>query len=570
MNQRSPFAVLLRHFFSGLFRLESAVDEDSYKAWLIQILTLVITACWYVPVNLHGRYVELHRLRVPERYLLTYASDCLSALLLMMLLVALLTVVQWTALFPSRRDHLVLTPLPITRLQFFSAKLGALLLFVTVSIVSMALIAGVALPGIASGELESRPLLLRMGVFAISALLTCYFTFLGLLSVQGVLIAILPAVWFERISFAVQVVFLVALLCAFPLWPYFPAAHLIATTSPWLAWCPPAWYWGMAEKLLGATSPFVQRLSHRGQLALLVALATATVTYLASYLQHGRHALESSGRESAASARWSWLDFPAIVSRLFRLPQARASCDFTLRTLTRTRPQKLVFLLISGIGVALVVESSIYMALHQRAVVRGPGASWTGNAVIAAPLTLSFFAMLGLRRAFRLPEEPAANWLFRLLEDPASRQPQLAAVSLSFLLLTAIPALLLCAPLQFRMFGVSALAVLLAQAGLMYTLSVYLLWQWRSIPFTVAQNPSRRPFIQSVVVHLIEMSLYSVIASGWIHAGLRNPKWFAILAIVLAGVLAVLRNLRKSHDHAPLEFDEPVPQVIEQLHLLTD
>lgn len=78
----------------------------------------------------------------------------------------------------------------------------------------------------------------------------------------------------------------------------------------------------------------------------------------------------------------------------------------------------------------------------------------------------------------------------------------------------------------------------------------------------VAPNPSRRPFIQSVVVHLIELSVYSVIGSEMIYAGLRKPVWFA--------VLVVLHNLRKSHDQAPLEFAEPTPEVIEQLHLLPD
>jgi len=119
---RSPFAELLRYFFSALFRLESTPDEDSYKVWMVQILALLVTASWYVPVNLHRRYVELHRLGDAARYRLAYSSDCLNAMLLMTLLIALLTLIEWTELFPSRQDHLVLTPLPVDRLHFFGGS----------------------------------------------------------------------------------------------------------------------------------------------------------------------------------------------------------------------------------------------------------------------------------------------------------------------------------------------------------------------------------------------------------------------------------------------------------------
>ncbi len=554
---RSPFTELLRYFFGGLFRLESSADEDSYKVWMIQILALLITASWYIPVNLHRRYVELHASLNPEAYRLAYSSDCLNALVLMTLLVALVTVIEWTELFPSRQDHLVLTPLPITRLHFFAAKLAALMLFVTLVIGSMALIAGIALPGIASGVLETRPIAWRMIAFFLASLGTCYFTFWGLLAVQGCLMAVLPVRWFERASFALQLILLVALLCALPLYPYFPAAHLIATHSAWLAWLPPAWYWSWAERMLGAQDG---ALSRRAELGLVTVLLTASLTYLISYLQYTRYALESSGRGPAKV-----VDLAAAVARLFELPQSRGTCEFTLRTLARCRRQKLVFMLVFGIGVALVVESSTYMALHPRQMARA-----LESAIIAAPLTLSFFAMLGLRRAFRLPEELRANWLFQLHENPITRESQLDTVLKCFLLLGALPMWMICAPLQFVQFGPRAILVLTAQSALMYTMARYLLWDWRAIPFTVAQNPGRRHFIQSLVVHIIELVAYSFVASEWILKGLRQPIWFALLAGLMLGSLLVLRNLRKGNGHAPLEFAERVPEVVEALHLVAD
>jgi hypothetical protein len=104
----------------------------------------------------------------------------------------------------------------------------------------------------------------------------------------------------------------------------------------------------------------------------------------------------------------------------------------------------------------------------------------------------------------------------------------------------------------------------------MFTLAQYLLWDWRAIPFTLAQNPGRRHFLQSVVVHIVELVAYSFISSEWILAGLRKPIWFAVLAALLAGTLLVLRNLRKSNGHAALEFAERVPEAVEALRLVAD
>ena len=559
---RTPFAELLRYFFASLFRIEAAADDDSYKVWMIQILALLVTAAWYVPVNLFRRYVELHGARDPAAYRLAYASDQLNALLLMTIVIALLTVIEWSELFPSRQDHLVLTPLPIARAQFFGAKLAALTLFFTLAIGSISFITGVALPGIASGAMETRPTGFRMLVFTGEALGACYFMFWGLLAVQGTLMAVLPVRWFQRASFAFQMTLLVALLCALPLYPYFPASQLIETRSAWLEWLPAAWFWGWGERAMGAAD--WQTLSSRAGWGLGWAVATASLAYLVSYAQYSRHSMESAGR-----GRARLIDAGSIAGSWFGTTAGRATCEFTLWTLARCRKQKMVFLLIAGAGVALIVESSMYMSLHP--IHNAARAARTMQAtVIAAPLTLSFFAMVGLRRAFRLAEEPRANWLFQFLETTGDRDAQVRAVLVCFLLVGALPFWAICAPLQVLTFGAQSIEVLAAQGLLMFTLARYLLWDWRAIPFALEQNAGRRHFIHSAVVHIVELSVYSFMASGWIQTGLRTPIWFAVLGGLCLGTLLVLRNLRKSHANAPLEFAERVPEAVETLRLVAD
>jgi hypothetical protein len=123
---------------------------------------------------------------------------------------------------------------------------------------------------------------MRVLALLAAALGSCYFTFLLLLAIQGALLALLPRRWFSAVSFAVQVTLLVALLCAFPLFPYFPAAHLIATHSPWLERLPPAWFWGLAQWMIGDGNA---SLAWRAGIGLACAGALAAAGYLVSYMQ---------------------------------------------------------------------------------------------------------------------------------------------------------------------------------------------------------------------------------------------------------------------------------------------
>jgi hypothetical protein len=563
---RPPFAELTRFFFLGLFNPESTAGEDSFSTWLVQVLAVLIAASWFLPVQLFRRYVELHALPEALPYQLGYSSDCLSMLVFMTLLMGVVTVLEWPSLFPSRRDNLVLTPLPVTRSQLFGAKLAALILFVTLFVAALTLLSSAALPAIASGRWEARPLGLRAAALLVAAIGSCYFIFLALLAVQGVLMAILPVRWFEPASFAVQVMLLIAILCGFPLFPHFPARRLVAAQSPWLDWIPPAWFWGLAEWMQGKSGPVIERLAAKAAIGLSVALAVAAAAYLVSYLQYSRFSLEAQRRDRAPVVGWA-----ALFGRFDRTPQARAVGEFVIWTFSRGRRQKLAFLLILAIGLALIFENSVYLSLRiDRLGMRAASAS-IENAAIALPLTLSFFAMIGVRRAFRVPGDLDASWLFRFAEDARMRSPQLDAVRRSLIWVGGAPVLLLCAPIEFGAIGGKAVWVLLMQWLLTLTLAEYLLQAWRAIPFTFAPNPARRHFIHSAILHVFELSVYSFMSATWIYAGLRDSIMFAGFGAVVLAVYVWLRyRRRREWGIAPFEFEESVPAAVEPIRIAQD
>ena len=558
---RSPFAELARHFFLELFHPESAASEDSYTTWLVQILAALITASWFLPVQLFRRYSDLHALDTPEPYRLAYSSDCLSALTLMTLLVGVLTILEWPALFPSRRDHLILTPLPLTRLDLFGAKLAALLTFVTVFVTAITFACSLVLPMIASGRWESRSFVLRVAAWLISSIAVCYLTFFSLLALQGLLSVLLPVKWFEPASFAAQMTLLIALLTGFPLWFYFPARELINTGSPWLDWLPTAWFWGASERLLGSHAALPLRLSHRALLALAVSAVFAALTYLISYLRHNRYALEIA--RSARKPHW-----PAFVSRIFRTPQARAIAEFIACSIARGRQQQTVYLILFGLGLALIFESSVYIGLRLGRRGFEPNSMTVESWIVGVPLTLSFFSMVALRRAFRTPIDLPANWIFRLTESTPTRRLQLDAIFRLYIVIAGLPALVICAPLELLTLGPKALWAFPLQLVLMLALAEHLLTGWRAIPFAVAPDPARRHFIHSAILHSFELSLYSFASSAWIRTAMQDRKVFVRFGLIVFVAYAVLRYRRLCEwARDPLEFSETIHAEVEPLQL---
>jgi hypothetical protein len=321
----------------------------------------------------------------------------------------------------------------------------------------------------------------------------------------------------------------------------------------------------LAEWISGDRGPMATRLAARAGVALALALGLAATAYLVSYFEYSRYALEAPRHDRASAIGWA-----ALCGRCFRLPQARAVTEFVVSTLSRGREQKLIFLLILALGLALVSENSIYLA--SRIGRRGVGAaSVIESTVIGLPLTLSFFAMLGMRRAFRTPGDLPANWLFRFTEDPAVRRPQLDSVFRVFVGLGGLVTLLICTPIEFMMIGKRAVWAVLMQLLLTLTFAEYLLQGWRAIPFTFAQNPARRHFLHSAVLHMIELSLYSFTSATWISTGIHQPIALVEYGVaVLAAFILLHRRRRRDWGQAPFEFEEAAPAAVEPIRLARD
>jgi len=567
LETRSPFAELTRFFFAGLLQPEWAAGASSFQTGpfqtrLIQIAAALVTAGPLFLRDLAKRYAFVHKLPDASEYRVQYSSDWLLVMLLISLAIALWTVVQWRALFPTRVDHLILTPQPNPRGQLFAAKLAALLIFVTLFIATLTLTFGFGLPAIATGHWEHRSLPLRAAAFMIGIVGLGYFLCLALLALQGTLMAVLPMRWFESASFVVQSMLLVALVCGFPLFSYFPARHAVTDLPRWLEWFPPAWFWALAERIAGARDPRIVHLSALAEAGFALAAVIAAGSYLTSYLQFSRYALETPGSRTGPFIDWS-----ARLARVLRFPPARGTAEFVLRTLLRGRQQKLIVVLIAAMGVALVVDgwvnATYFVPRHRTA------SAVMNEAVVSMPLTLSFFSMLAVRRAFRIPSEPRANWIFRFFETRPATPRQLNAIFLTFLMIAGVPPIAACVFIEWAVFGRAAIGILLVESLLMLAFAEYLFRDWRSIPFTFLLNPARHHFIQSASIHVGEFSIYSLIGGYIVLKGTEDPTVWALLAAsACAAVWWFDRQRRAAIANAPLEFTEPAADALNLIRLV--
>jgi hypothetical protein len=114
-----------------------------------------------------------------------------------MLVAGLIAVVSWDAIFPDRRDAMLLGPLPLRPGTILAAKVAACAAVVGIALLSLASGMGVVLPLVAgSGRLF-------IGYwFAMAA--ACVFVYGAVLAAQGMMALLLPRKMFLRLSAALQ------------------------------------------------------------------------------------------------------------------------------------------------------------------------------------------------------------------------------------------------------------------------------------------------------------------------------------------------------------------------------
>jgi hypothetical protein len=398
---------------------------------------------------------------------------------------------RWDAIFLDRRDYTNLVPLPVRMRNIFLANFCAIL-FLTGLFTFVANIASAVLfPLAVVGSQNSASLFFHFaaghlaGVVAGSA-----FGCLAVFALTGLLMALLPAALFRKIShlarFCAAIVLLALVASSFAV-PELLARMPVADAHR-IALLPPFSFLGLTRTVWGRGSePFVPEMFRGSLIALAGAFGTALLAYATSFRRSFLRIpeLPDAGPLPRTGASFSPL---AYVHRMVLREPAQGACyDFVVRTLLRSESHLQILAGFAALGLVLAANA-LSSAPNLRALVTGKVPSVD---ILSVPFILSFCMVAGVRFAFEIPADLRANWIFRFWLD---REGHAARTVARYVLLVFSIAWL--APLTF----LATLCFWGWITATMHTLTLALstsvvvelsLLRFRKMPFTCSYPPFR-------------------------------------------------------------------------------
>jgi hypothetical protein len=558
-----------RHFFRRFFDSELISDPGQAKVIAGGALAIVFSLSFIFTQAYYHKYNLLDRMPEAGPYNRAALADFLFVITLAMTLVALFTTLEWPSLFPGLRDYLALAALPLRMREIFIAKFTALLAFMSLAIVAVAALPSIVFPSVMAGGYGTHLVRQVPGIF-VSASLSGFFVFFTLVTLQGVLLNVLPVRQFPRVSLALQGALLSVFLCALPLVFSIPDLHPYMELRPaWAIWAPPLWFLGLDQVIAGHSEPLALRFTALALASVAVSATTAVLVYLWSYRRHRARVIESPGIEGASSSR-AWT--AAAASRFLPDLRSLAVFGFIAKSLARSRQHRLILTAFTAVALAVICEGFASLMLQGGTLQRvSIHAAAFRQATIAVPLALSLFTLAGLRYLFRLPVELRANWVFRI-HEPGNATRLLAGVESFVLCWGVIPVTLLTVPVEIALLGPRAgvTASLLCMIASL-TLMELLLFPFEKIPFTSSYFPGQDPLIVTVLKYALASAVYVGILSSFIRLAVERSGPTLLLLLILVAAWVRARSARLgSREILRLEFEELAEPAVQLLGIERD
>ena len=567
-RERRQFRALVRLFAYRFFDtdivsvrgdLSSLLSQFAALLAALSLVLVLITGPKYAGLYQHLTAGQLHGAAWADQEFLISTS---------MAIVGVFTLLLWDALFPDRRDCMILGAMPVRVPVVFGAKLAALGAALGLAVLAVNAFTGLACPFLivpgASGAIDA---VRDFGVFWLVILLASVFVFLLLLAAQGVALHLLPHALYMRWSSLIQTAAFFAVLTLYFLTP--PLAHPQALAAPenrlWYALVPSYWFFGLFEVLTGSTNAALDALAWRALAGVAVAAMVAAATYALAYARQMRRTVEQSGIAPGFSfSSRGMTPWTAIARALARRAPERAILVFIGRTLARSRQHRLLLAIYTGMGLAYVFSQVAYVLYHSKAAAYG-AAEGRVQTALGIPLILLFFLIVGLRVSFSIPIEVRANWLFRLT-DPNGRGAYLGATRKTLLLFAVAPVVAIAAPIYWAVWpwprALGHAAFLTALGLLMIELA---LTGFAKVPFTCSYLPGKANLKIMFGVYCGLLIIVSELVTDVEQAGLRSPANYArLIGVTLLAWLIAAGRGRWARARVPaLSFEEhPEPAVV--------
>ncbi len=290
--------------------------------------------------------------------------------------------------------------------------------------------------------------------------------------------------------------------------------------------------------------------------ATLAALLLVLVMTLLPAAMMGRRALETRARSRAG------LPSARVLAAAIRAPQVRALFLFAFVSLVRSRRHALVLATSAGVAIAFGIVRLLSASFHATLVFGEPRAY-----LLAMPLAFLFFAVLGLRAAFRLPSDVDANWPFRL--TPPTMRACVRASRLLILAFGVAPIVLAWLLVALALWPLDAAlwsSLCLWTSG--WALAELSLVNWTTVPLASAHEPSSRTLRVQWMLYGVALYLFSYKLSAVLVLVMAAEQRLAVFLAVSCGIAITVRVLGTFTPHAErptLDFD--VDDRLETLNL---
>lgn len=562
---------LTRHFFNRFFDTELISKDAEAHLGVVRVLALLAVPGVFYAVLAFGNYSYIYWHFTQVLYDAVSISDQCRYLLFSMAVIGMVAVLEWDALFPDARDYAILTPLPLKLQTIFGAKVAALLLFVGLFVLAVAGLPVVFYPLMAVWGLRPDASFQHFAwmiiVHAAAVFSGCLFMFLLFVALQGVLINLLSATQFRRVSTYIQGLATAALVCWFFLLPMVPRLllHWERSNIPLLFALPPMWFLGLYRALLGSRDVLFLSLARISIVAFALSVIIAAVTCFTCYRRYSQIALESPARRSVPGFGVGKL-LSCLIDRLALIegPEVATFC-FVLLSLARSSKHRLYFTTYVSVGLGLVLVEIVEMQVRATQGYFWVALSQPGEARLSIPLVASFFMLSGMRIVFAFPAELKANWIFQITDESDGRKC-LAGVRKAMIALAIVPEFLVIFVVFALLWGIvdSLLAVLFGVL-LSFILMEVLLYSFHKIPFTCSYLPGKANLPALGLIYWLAFTVYAYSTASlekWMY---HEPvAWVIVIAaaVVILQRLIARRN-RSAGGGFSIEYeDSPSPALL--------
>ncbi|MEO5740360.1 MAG: hypothetical protein ABIS29_07180 [Vicinamibacterales bacterium] len=552
----TPFKILWRLFVEQFAANESATSDMQMRRAIIGVVTFLITPGVFLIGKTMSSYeltllIARHR-NMPQLIETYHAQMAVLFVAYSMITTGLLTVFIWDTLVFDKRDAMVLGPLPLGGRTIVGAKLAALATFLVGTALVVNVTSGLPFAFVTGGP--EGHMIRHLAGHLTGTIGGAVFIFCTLVIVRGLLVLVVSAHAAATVGSLLQFVFLSAVLC-----------FMMVPTATGQVTPPISWFAALFEVIRGSTLQTIGPLAQQALIVLPLSVAGAMAITVGGYWKQMRAALAPSAR-TAGSARIR-RRLAALITGRDRV--ARATSDFVLTTLARSRVQQAPIAIAAALGVAII---SVAIVTRDGGLdeLRTPRA-----VVLWIPIVLGYWIVVGLRASFVLPTELKAAWAFRVHSrlPSASYWSGVRAAMFAFaigpaLFLNAVVVLPL---LGWRIAATHALIVTLAVAVTAQCASLLV----EGVPFTRAYPPGHAKLKTRWQLYLLGMWAIAYVPVRMEQQVLNDPPGLVELMAGGVAVLIVLEvagryRARKWTLPPESEFDDADPEALTFLNLGPD